>query len=211
MRPFRPDGRHAWECSMRASPIQRLLAAGGLKLSGARNWRGMSVRGVVASACRLRPNEGKLHKCSPHPPLPILDRLRESRKRVVQEARDAAQRVASSQFTATPHATVEIHAGCSDDSPIALCLIAPMRLYSRPSDRTVIGRGGSRCSAHENCSEGGGGVPESTSRSVMSPRHSPSGGRAASGSMPVIARIRRGGGGAVRPHHPHQSLGQVGS
>lgn len=47
----------------------------------------------------------------------------------------------------------------------------------------------------------GGGVPESTSRSVMSPRHSPSGGRAASGSMPVIARIRRGGGGAVRPHH----------
>lgn len=93
------------------------------------------------------------------PPFPIPDRLRESRKRVVQEARDAAQRVASSQFTATPHATVEIHAGCSDDSPIALCLIAPMRLYSRPSDRTVIGRGGSRCSAHENCSARGGGVP----------------------------------------------------
>lgn len=51
------------------------------------------------------------------------------------------------------------------------------------------------------------GVPESTSRSMMSSRHSPSGGRAPSGSRPVIARIRRGRGGAVRPHHPHQSLG----
>lgn len=50
----------------------------------------------------------------------------------------------------------EVHAGCSDDSPIALRLIAPMRLYSRRSDRTVIGRGGSRCSAHEDGSEGGG-------------------------------------------------------
>lgn len=64
----------------------------------------------------------------------------------------------------------EVHAGCSDDSPIALRLIAPMRLYSRRSDRTVIGRGGSRCSAHEDGSEGG--VPESTSRSMMSSRHS---------------------------------------
>lgn len=36
----------------------------------------------------------------------------------------------------------------------------------------------------------------------MSSRHSPSGGRAASGSRPVIARTWRGGGGAVRPHHP---------
>jgi len=43
MRPFHPAGRHPWECSMRPNPFQRLLAAGGLKLSGAKKWRGVDA------------------------------------------------------------------------------------------------------------------------------------------------------------------------
>ncbi|KAK0740548.1 hypothetical protein B0T18DRAFT_211371 [Schizothecium vesticola] len=100
----------------------------------------------------------------------------------------------------------EVHAGCCDDSPIVLCLIAPMRLYSRRSDRTVIGRGGSRCSAHEDDSEGGPRIHIEIHD--VAEAFSKRGSR----SKWFKARHRENpedGGGAVRPQHPHQSPGQA--